>query len=56
VYVWRAYANRRLRHAKTQLSARAVSLQAMALDTLDRLPLSENPILFPAAPHEFLHR
>lgn len=47
VYVRRAYANGRLKHTKTTLSTRAVPLQAMAIDALDRLPPSENPILFP---------
>jgi integrase len=46
VYVRRAYANGRLKHTKTRLSTRAVPLQAIALDALDRLPPSENPILF----------
>jgi integrase len=47
VYVGRAYANGRLKHTKTRLSARAVPLQAKALEALDRLPASDNPILFP---------
>src|SRR5215211_6549946 len=47
VYVRRAYANGRLKHTKTRLSNRAVPLQAIALEALDRLPSSENPILFP---------
>jgi integrase len=46
VYVRRAYANGRLKHTKTRLSNRAVPLQAIALEALDRLPQSENPILF----------
>jgi integrase len=49
VYVRRAYANGRLKHTKTRLSTRAVPLQAKALDALDRLPASDNPILFPNA-------
>ena len=49
VYVRRAYANGRLKHTKTRLSNRAVPLQAIALEMLDRLPGSENPILFPNA-------
>jgi hypothetical protein len=49
VYVRRAYANGRLRHTKTRLSNRAVPLQAKALEALDRLPPSENQILFPNA-------
>jgi integrase len=47
VYVRRAYANGRLKHTKTRLSTRAVPLQAKALQALDRLPASDNPILFP---------
>lgn len=47
VYVRRAYANGRLKHTKTRLSNRAVPLQAKALDALDALPSSGNPILFP---------
>jgi integrase len=46
-YVRRAYANGRLKHTKTRLSDRAVPLQAKALEALDRLPTSGNPILFP---------
>jgi integrase len=46
VYVRRAYANSRVKHTKTRLSTRAVPLQAIALEAIDRLPLSENPILF----------
>lgn len=46
-YIRRAYANGRLKHTKTRLSTRAVPLQAKALDALDRLPTSDNPILFP---------
>jgi integrase len=44
-----AYANGRLKHTKTRLSTRAVPLQAKALEALDRLPASDNPILFPNA-------
>jgi integrase len=47
VYVRRAYANGRLKHTKTRLSTRAVPLQAKALEALDRLPSSENPLIFP---------
>jgi integrase len=47
VYVRRAYANGRLKQTKTRLSTRAVPLQAIAFEALDRLPRSENPILFP---------
>lgn len=49
VYVRRAFANGRLKHTKTRLSTRAVPLQAIALEALDRLSRSENPILFPNA-------
>jgi integrase len=47
VYVRRAYASGRLKHTKTRLSTRAVPLQAKVLEALDRLPPSDNPILFP---------
>ncbi|MDP9306786.1 MAG: site-specific integrase [Actinomycetota bacterium] len=48
LYVRRAYANGRIKHTKTRLSTRAVPLQAVALEALDRLSSpSENPILFP---------
>jgi integrase len=47
VYVRRAYANGRLKHTKTRLSTGAVPLQAKALEALDRLPHSDNLILFP---------
>ncbi len=47
IHVRRAYANGRLKHTKTRLSTRAVLLQAKALEALDRLPMSDNPILFP---------
>jgi integrase len=49
VYVRRAFANGRLKHTKTRLSNRAVPLQAKAREALDRLPPSENQILFPNA-------
>lgn len=49
VYVRRAYANGSLKHTKTRLGNRAVPLQAKALDTLGRLPGTENEILFPNA-------
>ncbi|MHB8642675.1 MAG: tyrosine-type recombinase/integrase [Gaiellaceae bacterium] len=49
VYVRRAYANGRLKHTKTRLSTRAVPLQAKALEALEQLPASDNPILFPNA-------
>ena len=41
VYVRRAYANGRVKHTKTRLSRRAVPLQAIALEALDRLPRRE---------------
>src|SRR5712691_10721980 len=47
VYVRRAFANGRVKNTKTRLSTRAVPLQGIALDALDRLPRSENSILFP---------
>src|SRR6266852_5550129 len=49
VYVRRAFANGGLKHTKTRLSTRAVPLQAVALAALDRLPPSENSLLFPNA-------
>ena len=49
VYVRRAFANGRIKQTKTRLSNRAVPLQAKALDALDQLAPSENPILFPNA-------
>jgi integrase len=49
VYVRRAFAHGRLRSTKTRRSMRAVPLQSIALDALDRLPApSETPLLFPA--------
>jgi integrase len=47
VYVRRAYANGRLKHTKTQLSTRAVPLQAKALEAIDRLPPTRSTLLFP---------
>ena len=47
VYVRRAFANGRIKHTKTRLSTRAVPLQAKAVEALERLPASVNPILFP---------
>jgi pimeloyl-ACP methyl ester carboxylesterase len=47
VYVRRAFANGRIKNTKTRLSTRAVPLQAKAVEALDRLPASVNPILFP---------
>jgi len=49
IYVRRAYANGRLRHTKTRLSNRAVPLQLIAVEALDRLPVSTSPLLFPNA-------
>ena len=47
VYVRRAYANGRLKQTKTKLSRRAVPLQQKALEALDQLSPSVNPIVFP---------
>jgi integrase len=47
VYVRRAYAKGRLINTKTTRSTRAVPLQAKALDALEHLPRSDNPLLFP---------
>src|SRR5712691_7300294 len=49
LYVRRAFANGRIKNTKTRLSTRAVPLQAKAVEALDRLPASVNPILFPNA-------
>jgi len=49
VYVRRAFANGRIKNTKTRLSTRTVPLQAKAVEALDRLPASVNPILFPNA-------
>jgi integrase len=48
VYVRRAFANGRVINTKTRRSTRAVPLQTIALEALDRLPRSESPLLFPA--------
>src|SRR5690349_14114914 len=45
VSVRRAYANGRIKNTKTRLSTGAVPLQAKAVEALDRLPASVNPIL-----------
>jgi hypothetical protein len=45
----RAFANGRIKNTKTRLSTRAVPLQAKAVEALDLLPASVNPILFPNA-------
>jgi integrase len=47
VFVRRAFANGRVKHTKTRLSTRAVPLQAIAFEALERLPTSESPLLFP---------
>jgi integrase len=49
VYVRRGFANGRIKDTKTQLSTRAVPLQAKAIEALDLLPDSVDPILFPNA-------
>lgn len=49
LYVRRAYANGRLKHTKTRRSTRAVPLQAIALEALDRLPRSDSALLFPSS-------
>jgi integrase len=49
VYVRRAFAHGRLKSTKTRRSMRAVPLQSIALDALERLPTRpETPLLFPA--------
>jgi integrase len=49
VYVRRAFAHGRLQGPKTRRSTRAVPLQSIALEALDRLPARrETPLLFPA--------
>jgi integrase len=49
VYIRRAYRNGRLKTPKTEASMRAVPLQALALDALDRLPASgSSPLVFPS--------
>jgi integrase len=50
VQIRRAYANGRVKQTKTRLSRRAVPLQAIALEALDRLqPRGQSPLLFPNA-------
>jgi integrase len=50
VYVRRAFAHGRLKRPKTRRSVRAVPLQAIALEALDRLPArADTPLLFSAA-------
>src|SRR5260221_4604728 len=49
VYVRRAYRNDRLKCTKTEGSVRAVPLQAVALEALDRLPArADTELLFPS--------
>ena len=49
VYVRRAFAHGRLQRTKTRRSTRAVPLQALALEALERLPARrDTPLLFPA--------
>jgi integrase len=49
VYVRRAFAHGRLKGPKTRRSVRAVPLQAIALEALERLPARpDTPLLFPA--------
>jgi len=47
VYVRRAFTKGRLKCTKTEASRRAVPLQAIALDALERQPSSRHPLLFP---------
>ncbi|TML24576.1 MAG: hypothetical protein E6G28_00620, partial [Actinobacteria bacterium] len=56
VYVRRAFAHRRLKNPKTRRSMRAVPLQSIALDALDRLPARQGtPLVFPAPRGGYLH-
>jgi integrase len=50
VYVRRQLVRGQVKQTKTRRSIRAVPLQPVALDALDRLPETEGPLLFPA-PH-----
>ena len=63
MYVRRAYRNGRLKCPKTDGSMRAVPLQAIALEAIDRLPVTTgSALLFPATRggyldlHNFRHR
>jgi integrase len=47
VYVRRAFTKGRLKCTKTEASRRAVPLQAIALDAIERQPPSRHPLLFP---------
>jgi integrase len=50
VQIRRAHANGRVKHPKTRPSRRAVPLQAIALEALDRLrPRPESALLFPSS-------
>jgi integrase len=49
VYVRRQLVRGRVKQTKTRRNIRAVPLQSVALDALDRLPETEEPLLFPAA-------
>jgi integrase len=49
VYVRRQLVRGQIKHTKTRRSVRAVPLQAVALQALDRMPDSDEPLLFPAA-------
>jgi integrase len=49
VYVRRSFTKGRLKCTKTEASVRAVPLQAIALDAIERQPSSaHSPLLFPA--------
>jgi len=50
VYARRQLVRGKIKHTKTRRSVRAVPLQAVALEALERLPTSGGPIQFPA-PH-----